>query len=171
MTALLVMFAGFCTLIALYWLVVGSAGARGGVGLQLLVLILGLATASALGAAVLAGRRETRVPSAVVVGAVGLAILAALGPFLLMEWRGGDRYIWVIQQGYPCDSMGSGPGALWVFATSWLFALAALGYAWVAEATLRQRLAGLVLGAVLVALTFAAMFPDPRLFAWLLGCL
>jgi hypothetical protein len=111
--------------------------------------------------------------SGVVIGTLGLALFAAVGPWLLSEWIRGDseRYVWVINQGYPCSNMGSGPGMLWVYGTSWLAALGALAYAASYGLTPLRIAAGLGVGAPLLGVTAAAMFPDPAVFANVLGCL
>ena len=102
-----------------------------------------------------------------------LALYAALGPWLLSQWVHGDsdRYLWVIRHVDPCSSMGGGPGMVWVFGTSWLAAAGAFLYAATFPLTARPVLVGLGLGAALLGATAAAMFPDPAIFARVLGCL
>jgi hypothetical protein len=111
--------------------------------------------------------------SGVVIGALGLALFAAVGPWLLSEWIHGDsdRYVWVINQGYPCSHMGSGPGMLWVYGTSWLAAIGALVYVAASGLTVARGVAGLGVGVAALVTTTAAMFPDPTIFARVLGCL
>ena len=104
---------------------------------------------------------------------IGLALFPALGPWLLNEWVHADsaRYLWVISSVDPCSSMGGGPGMVWVFGTSWLAAAGAFLYAATFPLTAARVVAGLGLGAILVGATAAAMFPDPAVFARVLGCL
>jgi len=106
------------------------------------------------------------------IGSLGVAIFAAAGPVLLYAWTRGDadRAVFVIYQGSPCSSMGGGPGSLFVLATSWLVAFAAFAYAVASGPTPQRLLAGFGLGLGLCALTAAAMFPDPAVFARVLGC-
>jgi hypothetical protein len=111
--------------------------------------------------------------SVVPVIALGLGLFAALGPWLLNDWIRGDfdRYVWVIHQADPCSGMGGGPATLWVFGTSWLAAIGAFLYAATSPLTATRVIGGLGLGAALLGATAAAMFPDPAVFARLLGCL
>lgn len=165
--------AALCLLVGLYWLAVGSAGSRGGAGFLTLVgAFTCVCLAGALYATFVARVHALSRPG-VAVGALGLALFAAAGPWLLREWIRGDydRYVWVIQQGYPCSHMGSGPGILWVFGTSWLAAVGALVYAATFHLTVLRVFAGLSLGVALLAATAAAMFPDPAIFARVLGCI
>jgi hypothetical protein len=60
---------------------------------------------------------------------------------------------------------------LWVFGTSWLAAAGAFVYAATFPLTAPRVVGGLGLGAGLLAATAAAMFPDPAVFARVLGCL
>jgi hypothetical protein len=105
--------------------------------------------------------------------ALGLGFFAAAGPWLLNEWirADSDRYLWIISHVDPCSGMGGGPGMLWVFGPSWLAALGALAYAATFPLTARRVLGGLGLGVALLGATAAAMFPDPAVFARILGCL
>jgi hypothetical protein len=158
----------------LYWLAVGSAGSRpGGGGFRLLVAAF---TFVWLAAAVypLVARRMRIGPASPVLPVVGLglAVFAAAGPWLLNDWIRGDfdRYAWVIHQGWPCSSMGGGPGMLWVFGTSWLAAFGALAYAASHGLTPLRLAAGLGVGAPLLGVTAATMFPEPAIFARVLGC-
>jgi hypothetical protein len=114
-----------------------------------------------------------RVDRALRAVALGVALFAFSGPFLLSEWiRGDDRYVWVINQGFPCSTMGGGPGLLWVTGTSWLFAFGALAFALAGGGRDRiPMLPGIVAGIVLASLTAVAMFPRPEVFASILGCL
>jgi hypothetical protein len=58
-----------------------------------------------------------------------------------------------------------------VFGTSWLVSFAALGYALVGgDLTARAAAVGIAAGALLLAVTATAMFPDPEIFAAALGC-
>ncbi|TMC79259.1 MAG: hypothetical protein E6J09_02440 [Chloroflexi bacterium] len=165
-------------LIALYWVGVTRGGDRSaseGVGLQallvLFVLVSGLWIVGTLSSRVVSSR-----PLAAILlgGAVTLALFAAVGPWLLNEWiRGGafTSYGWVIRQGYPCSAMGSGPGTLWVFGTSWIVSFAALAYALVGrDLTAPVAAVGIALGMLLLTVTAAAMFPAPEVFAAALGC-
>lgn len=107
------------------------------------------------------------------VGSLALFVFAAGGPLLLWLWTRGDseRYFWVIHQGYPCSAMGGGPGSLAVLATSWLTAIAALAYAATSSLPLPRVIAlGGGIGALVLAATAAAMFPDPTVFARVIGC-
>jgi hypothetical protein len=166
--------AALCILVGVYWLGVGSAGSRpGGGGFRLLV---GIFTCVWLAAAIypfIARRSGAAALSAVPVIALGLGLFAALGPWLLSEWVHADseRYPWVISQLDPCSSMGGGPGMLWVFGTSWLAAVGALIYAATFPLTAPRVVGGLGLGAALLGATAAAMFPDPAVFARILGCI
>lgn len=105
--------------------------------------------------------------------ALGFGLFAAVGPWLLNDWIRGDfdRYVWVIHQAQPCSGMGGGPGTLWVFGTSWLAAIGAFLYAATSRLTAPRVIGGFGLGAALLGATAAVMFPDPAVFARLLGCL
>lgn len=132
-----------------------------------------MALACAIGALVALRRGRTFVGFGVAVGSFALFVFAAGGPLLLWLWTRGDgeRYFWVIHQGYPCSAMGGGPGSLWVLATSWLTAIAALAYAATSSLRLPRVIAfGGGIGALLLAATAVAMFPDPTVFARVIGC-
>jgi hypothetical protein len=165
--------AALCVLVGLYWLAVGTAGSRpGGDGFRVLVAIF---TAVWLTAAMypLAARRMGTAALAVLpVSAIGIGLFAAVGPWLLSHWIHADfeRYVWVIRQADPCSGMGGGPGMLWVFGTSWLAAAGALTYAITFPLTATRIVGGLGLGGALLAATAAAMFPNPAVFARILGC-
>ena len=105
--------------------------------------------------------------------ALSLAVYAAAGPWLLSLWIHADfdRYAWVIHQGDPCSDMGGGPGMLWVFGTSWLAAVGAVVYAGTSRLSAPHVVGGLGLGAALLGATAAAMFPNPAVFARVLGCI
>jgi hypothetical protein len=166
--------ASLCVLVGLYWLAAGSAGApTGGGGFRLLVSIFVAVWLAAAMYPLVARRIGTAPLSILPVVALGLGLFAALGPWLLSEWVHGDyeRYVWVIRQVDPCSSMGGGPGMLWVFGTSWLAAAGAFVYAATFPLTAPRVAGGLGLGAGLLAATAAAMFPDPAVFARILGCL
>ncbi|HEV8536872.1 MAG TPA: hypothetical protein VGR87_14290 [Candidatus Limnocylindria bacterium] len=155
-----------------YWLGVGSAGSRpGGTGFLVLVATFAVAWLAA-GLHALA-RPRGRAPAMVAVAALGLAVFAAVGPILLNAWIRGDydRFIWVIRQKAPCDSMGGGPGTLWVFGTSWLAAAAATAYAVASGLDARRVAYGVAVGTSLCLVTALAMFPAPEVFAFVLGCL
>jgi hypothetical protein len=160
--------------VGLYWLGQSGAGSpAGGDGFRLLVAIF---TGFWLVAGIypLTARRIGAAGSSVLpVIAFGLALFAAVGPWLLSEWIRADseRYLWVISHVDPCSSMGGGPGMLWVFGTSWVAAAGAFLYGATFPLTGARVAAGLGLGAGLVALTAAAMFPDPAIFARVLGCM
>jgi hypothetical protein len=166
--------AGICVLVGLYWLGVGSAGSPpGGGGFRLLVGIFICAWLIAAAYPLVAPRIGTATaPSVLPVTALGLALFAAVGPWLLNDWIRGDsdRYVWVISQADPCSGMGGGPGMVWVFGTSWLAAVGALMYATTFPLTGPRVVGGLGVGAALLAATAAAMFPDPAIFARVLGC-
>jgi hypothetical protein len=165
--------ASLCVLVGLYWLGVGSAGSRGGAGFLALVVVFTCVSLAGAAYAIVASRGFHTGHPVVAIGALGLALFAVVGPWLLNEWIRGDsdRYIWVIRQGYPCSHMGGGPGTLWVFGTSWLAALGSFIYAVASGLIVSRVVAGLGLGAFLLAATAAAMFPDPAIFARLLGCI
>ena len=160
-------------LVGLYWLAVGNAGwPISGSGFRFLVAIF---TGFWLGAAlypVVARRVAAGAGSFVVVVALGLALFSLAGPWLLNDWIRGDfdRYVWVIHQAQPCSGMGGGPGMLWVFGTSWLAAFAAFVYAATFPLTVHRVAGGLGFGVALLLATAAAMFPDPSVFARVLGC-
>jgi hypothetical protein len=169
---------GIWLLTGLYWLGVSRSGARSvseGGGFQALLLVFILVCALWI-AGTLSSRLVGSGAFAAILtgGAVALALFAAGGPWLLNEWiRGGNftSYGWVIGQGYPCSAMGGGPGTLWVFGTSWLVSFAALGCALVGgDLTARAAAVGIAAGALLLAVTATAMFPDPEIFAAALGC-
>ncbi len=161
-------------LVGLYWLAVGNAGRPiSGSGFRLLVPVF---TGFWLGAALyafVARRVAAGAAWFVVVVALGLALFAFAGPWLLNDWIRGDheRNVWVIRQAQPCSGMGGGPGMLWVFGTSWLGAFAALVYAATFPLTVHRVAGGLALGAALLGVTAVAMFPDPAVFARVLGCM
>jgi hypothetical protein len=166
--------AALCVLVGLYWLSVGSGASRsGGGGFRLLV---GIFTFVWLAAAIypfVARRIGPAASSVVPVIALGIGVFAAIGPWLLSEWVHGDsaRYVWVISHVDPCSSMGGGPGMVWVFGTSWIAASGAVLYATTFPLSAPRVIGGLGLGIGLLALTAAAMFPDPAIFARVLGCM
>lgn len=160
--------AGLCLLVIVYWLAVGLSGWDQESGrFRLLLTVLLVLILAAVIRTVSIGRAD----AAVSVGAIALGVLAGLGPVLLNEWiRGGDRYVWIINQNYPCSTMGGGPGFIWVTGTSVLFALGAFAFGWSnSDTSSRQR--GIAAGLGLVGLTAVAMFPRPEIFATLLGCI
>jgi hypothetical protein len=166
--------AALCVLVGVYWLAVGSGSSRaGGGGFRLLV---GTFTVVWIAAAVypfFARRIGAAALSVLPVIALGSTLFAALGPWLLREWVHGDsaRYVWVISHVDPCSSMGGGPGMVWVFGTSWIAAAGAFLYATAFPLTGPRVVAGLALGVALLGATAAAMFPDPAVFARVLGCM
>jgi len=165
--------AAICVLVGLYWLSVGYAGSTSGGGFRLLVAIF---TCVWVGAAIYPlVPRGFGVAVAWVFPAVALslAVYAAAGPWLLSLWIHADfdRYAWVIHQGDPCSGMGGGPGMLWVFGTSWLAAVGAVVYAGTSRLSAPHVVGGLGLGAALLGATAAAMFPNPAVFARVLGCI
>lgn len=104
-------------------------------------------------------------------GFLGLAV-----PFLFYLWIHGssERYLWIINQGFPCSAMGGGPFQLFVlglfpWAASCLMLAAAWGLS--VRGTIRDDLGqGLVLGVALVALAVVGIFLLPSWFSTLLGC-
>jgi len=166
--------AAICVLVGLYWLSVGYAGSpSSGGGFRLLVAIF---TCVWVGAAIYPlVPRGFGVAVAWVFPAVALSlgVYAAAGPWLLSQWIHADfdRYAWVIHQGDPCSGMGGGPGMLWVFGTSWLAAVGALVYAGTSRLNAPHVVGGLGLGAAMLGATAAAMFPNPAVFARVLGCI
>lgn len=166
--------AALCVVVGLYWLGVGSGGSQtGGGGFRILVAVFIAACLGALLHPLAAPRIGTTALAVLTVGAIGLGLFAAFGPFLLNEWirADSDRYMWVIRHADPCSSMGGGPGMVWVFGTSWLAAIGAFMYAAALPMTPARVACGLALGAVLLGATAAAMFPEPAVFARILGCL
>ena len=165
--------AALCVLVGWYWLAVGTAGTTaGGGGFRLLV---GIFTCVWLAAAMypfVPRRIGAAALSVIPVIAVGLGLFAAVGPWLLSQWVHADyeRYVWVISRLDPCSAMGGGPGMLWVIGTSWLAAVGAFMYAATFPLTAPRVVGGLGLGAALLGATAAAMFPDPAVFAHVLGC-
>lgn len=163
--------AGLCALIGLYWIVVaGSGWPDAG---WCFWVFLWVATLAPLLAVAVTVRGPDRGRDALVrAGALGIALFAIAGPFLLNEWiRGGDgvRYSWIIHQRFPCSTMGGGPGFLWVAGTAWLYGIGALVFATAGRSGPMQLREGVAVGAALVAMTGLAMFPEPSVFAWLLG--
>jgi hypothetical protein len=166
--------AALSLVVGLYWLGVGSGGSQtGGGGFRVLVAVFTAACLAALLYPLAAPRMGTTALAVLPVGAIGLGLFAAFGPFLLNEWirADSDRYLWVIRHADPCSSMGGGPGMLWVFGTSWLAAIGAFIYAAAFSLTPARVAGGLALGALLLGATAAAMFPEPAVFAGILGCL
>jgi hypothetical protein len=160
-----------CALVGIYWLAASSAGANAGApGFRIL---LGLFTAFWLGAAVAPlTPRSAQISASLSAATLGVALFAAVGPVLLAVWTRTDyvRFVWIIEQGPPCSSMGGGPGMLWVFGTSWLVAIAATVYATAAGLTVRGTGWGTGFGLTLIAATVLAMFPAPAVLAFALGC-
>jgi hypothetical protein len=157
--------AVLCVLVGLYWLAVGVGASReGGGGFRVLVGVFTVVWIAAALYPLVARRIGPPTSSILPAIALGLALFSAAGPWLLNQWVHADseRYVWVISNVDPCSSMGGGPGMLWVFGTSWLAAAGAFLYA----ATFP-----LTVGAALLGATAAAMFPDPSVFAGVLGCL
>lgn len=163
--------AALCVLVGVYWLVVGSAGPNvGGPGFRIL---LGIFTSFWLVAALQPlAVRSSQATSFISTPALGGALFAAVGPVLLAVWTRADyvRYVWIIEQGPPCSSMGGGPGMLWVLGTSWLVAIAAGVYSIASRLTVGRVGFGIGVGLVLIAATALAMFPIPAVFAFALGC-
>ena len=162
--------AALCVLVGAYWLGVQSTG---GGGFRLLVAIFAAVWLAAAVYPVVARSIGTAATTTLSVIGLATSMYAAVGPWLLSEWVHGDsdRYAWVIRHVDPCSSMGGGPGMLWVFGTSWLAAAGAFLYAATFPLSPRPVLAGLGLGVVLLGTTALAMFPDPAVFAHVLGCL
>jgi hypothetical protein len=166
--------AALGVIVGLYWLGQSGAGSReGGGGFRLLVAIFTGFWLLAAAYPLVARRIGAAAPSVLPVVALSVALFAAAGPWLLNHWVHADsaRYAWVISHVDPCSSMGGGPGMVWVFGTSWIAAAGAFLYAATFPLNAARVVAGLALGAGLLALTAAAMFPDPGIFARLLGCL
>lgn len=166
--------ATLCVLVGLYWLGVSSPPSQtGGGGFRLLLVIFTCVWLAAATYPFVARRIGAAASSVLPVIALGLALFAAVGPWLLGEWIHADseRYLWVIRHVDPCSAMGGGPGMVWVFGTSWVAAAGAFLYAATFPLTAARVAAGLSLGAGLLALTAAAMFPDPAIFARVLGCM
>jgi hypothetical protein len=139
----------------------------------LVLVFIGVSLAGAAYAMVTSRGEPPYGYSGVTIAALGMALFAAAGPWLLSEWIHGDsnRYMWVINHGYPCSHMGSGPGMLWVYGTSLLAAWGSFVYAAASGLTVVRAVAGLGVGVVLLGATAVAMFPDPAVFARVLGCL
>lgn len=157
-------------LMGLYWLGVMASWPGEGSHFRALLTIATFVPLGAAAAVLL--RTRGSVDRILRAGALSAMLFAFSGPFLLNEWiRGSDRYIWVINQGFPCNTMGGGPGFLWVTGTSWLFALGALAYALAGDRDRTPMLPGIAAGIVLASLTAFAMFPRPEVFASILGCL
>lgn len=167
--------AAICLLVGLYWLGVVSAGSQsGGAGFRILVAAFMCFWLAAAVYPLVAPRiGAAAAPSALPVVAIGLGLFAAAGPWLLNGWVRGDpdRYVWVISNVNPCSGMGGGPGMAWVFGTSWLAAIGAFMYAGTLPLTASRVLGGLGLGVGFLAATAAAMFPEPAIFARVLGCI
>lgn len=159
--------AGLCALVVLYWLGVAWRDASGGGFRALLVLLGALAVSLAIAAGV-RGRANT-VARAL---ALGLGLYALAGAFLLLQWIHADseRYLWVIRQPAPCTYMGGGPGGLAVMVTAAVFAAGAMCHAFAGGISGSAVVAGLAGASVVLVATVLAMFPDPAVFAWLLGC-
>lgn len=104
------------------------------------------------------------------------AILGLVVPLLFSQWIRGnsDRYLWIINQGFPCSTMGSGPFQLFVLGIfPWAAALVVGVIAWLLpprDAIRDDMRRGLVIGVAFAALTAAGMFLLPGWFASLLGC-
>lgn len=165
--------SALCVLVGFYWLSVGGASQAGGGGFRVLV---GIFTAIWIAAAVtpfVASKIGLAALPVFPVIALGFAVFAAVGPWILNQWVHADsaRYAWVISHVDPCSSMGGGPGMLWVFGTSWIAAAGAFLYAATFPLTGPRLVGGIGLGIALLALTAAAMFPDPTVFARILGCM
>ena len=157
-----------CALVVLYWAGLAWTEPAGG-GFKVLLAILALLVltmAIALGA----GRAVRSLSRS---AGLALALYAPSGMLLLIRWIHDDfdRYLWIIRQLAPCTYMGGGPGALWVIVTSLMFALGAGLYALAGGITRRAAVVGVVSGATVTALTAAAMYPEPSIFARILGCL
>jgi hypothetical protein len=166
--------AAICVLVGLYWLSVGYVGSHtSGGGFRLLVAIFTSAWLAAALYPLVPRRIGVAAAWVFPVVALGLGVFAAVGPWLLSQWIHADfdRYVWVIRQGDPCSGMGGGPGMIWVFGTSWLAAVGALVYAGTSRLSAPRVVGGLGLGAAMLGATAAAMFPNPALFARILGCM
>lgn len=106
----------------------------------------------------------------------GLGLLGLAIPLLFYRWIHGDsdRYLWIINQKFPCSAMGGGPFQLLML----IVLPAAASVMLLATAVLlpgrATRIGDLCCGAVagvgLVALTAALMFFMPGLFAFLITC-
>lgn len=107
---------------------------------------------------------------------IGGGLLGLATPLLFYAWIHGnsDRYLWIINQGYPCSAMGGGPFQLFVLVVfPWLASVIVLAAA--ALVPVRQPASGdvkrgLLIGAALIAFVAALMFGVPNLFAVLITC-
>lgn len=171
--ALRVVAAGLCGLVAAYWVLVGRGSRFGYISSNFDVLI-GVLGLGCIVAALAATGARFIAPLASALRVIGLAtgIFALAHGWLLYQWIHGDgeRYVWVIHQAQPCSAMGGGPGGLFVLMTSAVFALAALVYALRGGLTSAQARSGVGLAIALAAITALAMFPDPTVYARVLGC-
>jgi hypothetical protein len=165
--------AALCVLVGYYWLSVGGASRVGGGGFRLLVGIFTFVWIAGALYPFVARRIGAAALTVLPVIALGLAVFAAVGPWLLNHWVHADseRYAWVISHVDPCSSMGGGPGMVWVFGTSWIAAAGAFLYAATFPLNASRVVGGIGFGASLLSLTAAAMFPDPAVFARALGCM
>ncbi len=167
--------AGCCALIALYWLGVAAAFGPRAISPSFPLLLAALAIGSLLAmiSASAVGTALGRADGAFRAAALGLGLFAPAHAFLLYGWTRGDseRFVWVIRQAEPCSGMGGGPGGLWAGAMSIAFAVFAASYALRRGPTRRGLRAGLAIASGLTLATAAAMFPDPTIYARILGCL
>lgn len=172
--ALRVIAAGLCGIVAAYWVIVGQGSRFGYISSNFAVLI-GLLALGCTFAALAATKAPFIARFAGALRVIGLAIgiFALAHAWLLYQWihGDGDRSVWVIHQAQPCSAMGGGPGGLFVLVTSVLFGLAALVYALRGGLTSTQAWSGVGLAIALVAITAIAMFPDPTVYARVLGCI
>ncbi len=104
--------------------------------------------------------------------ALALGLLAASDAVLLDRWLRGDseRFLWVMHQSGPCSYSG-GKAALYVGVLTLTFGLALCGYAVDGGIGRRPVLIAVGAASALALLTALAMFPDPTIFARILGCL
>ena len=117
--------AALCVLVGLYWLGQSGAGTpTGGGGFRLLdAIFIGFWLVAAM-YPLRAQRIGTGASTILPVVALGVGLLAVVGPWLLNNWISADfdRYVWVIHHVDPCSGLGGGPGMLWTIGTSGLAA-------------------------------------------------
>lgn len=126
--------------------------------------------------ALVAGRRGSIPRAMIVIRSVLLAagMVAIATPFLANAFvrLTYDRYIWVISQSGPCAYLGSSSILVSVLLVSTVVAFGVLGMLVGTRGPGVQLFPrpGLYLGAGIVALGGLLTLPDPRWFAFLIGC-
>ncbi len=105
---------------------------------------------------------------------IGISFLGFISPLLFYPWIHGDydRYLWIIHQGYPCNSMGSGSWQLWYLVIlPWIISILILGSVIIfSKENTKELFWGLIIGGGFIISFWLLMFYKPNLFIMIIGC-